>query len=220
MRKSRLLTVCIALFLAALLLSFSIATPILCRPFYYAHIGPLGLCARTGLTDGEIRQAYNEMLDYCLGGSEFSTGVLSFSESGKSHFTDVRGLFLLDLWVLGLSAAALVLSLLAARRFTLRPRPLLRRGPAFWAGAGLGGLFLIVGGLACLDFDKAFVVFHGLFFPGKSNWLFDPAVDQIINILPDTFFRNCAILILSILLLGCAALIVGDLLRGRKRKRS
>ena len=92
---------------------------------------------------------------------------------------------------------------------------LLGRGPAFWAGAGLGGAFLVVGGLAALDFDKAFVIFHALFFPGKDNWLFDPRTDEIITILPQEFFMNCAILILAILIIGCAALIAYDLLHNR-----
>ena len=216
MKQSKLLTLLLAVAAAAVLLSGAIAVPILCRPFYYAHIGPLQLEEATGYTRAEIKTAYDEMLDYCLGGEEFSTGVLRWSESGRDHFTDVRVLFLLDLKVLAVSAAVLVLALIAARLAGLRPARLAGRGPAFWAGAGLGGLFLLVGGLAALDFDRAFVVFHSLFFPGKTNWLFDPRTDEIINILPEVFFRNCAILILAVLVLGCAGLIVGDLLAGRK----
>ena len=76
----------------------------------------------------------------------------------------------------------------------------------------------MVGALAALDFDRAFVAFHALFFPGKDNWLFDPAQDQIINILPQEFFRSCAILILGLLTAGCAALIAFDLTRKRGRE--
>ena len=216
MKQSKLLTLLLAVAAAAVLLSGAIAVPILCRPFYYAHIGPLQLEEATGYTRAEIKTAYDEMLDYCLGGEEFSTGVLRWSESGRDHFTDVRVLFLLDLKVLAASAAVLILALIAAKLAGLRPARLAGRGPAFWAGAGLGGLFLLMGGLAALDFDRAFVVFHSLFFPGKTNWLFDPRTDEIINILPEVFFRNCAILILAVLVLGCAGLIVGDLLAGRK----
>ncbi|MDY6096348.1 MAG: DUF1461 domain-containing protein [Oscillospiraceae bacterium] len=53
-----------------------------------------------------------------------------------------------------------------------------------------------------------------MFFPGKTNWLFDPRTDQIILILPDTYFRNCAILALALL----AAWALFCLLLGRKRK--
>lgn len=217
MKPSKLLSVLLALAAALTLLTAAIAAPILCRPFYYAHIGPLHLVERTGLTEEEIKTAFNEMLDYCLGATdEFSTGVLAWSESGKSHFTDVRGLFLLDLRVLAISAAALMGLLLYSKFSKRRPAGLLGRGPAFWAGAGLGGVFLVIAALAALDFDRAFTVFHSIFFPGKTNWLFDYRVDQIINILPQAFFRNCAILILTILVLGCAGLIVWDLRRKRR----
>ena len=219
MKPSKALCALTAVFAALTLFTAAVAAPILCRPFYYAHIGPLELEARTGLTREEIRTAFDRVLDYCLGAGEFSTGVLRWSESGKAHFTDVRALFLLDLRVLAASAAALAATLLFARFTGRTPARPLGRGPAFWAGAGLGGVFLTVGALAALDFDRAFVLFHALFFPGKDNWLFDPAADQIINILPQAFFRNCALLILALLALGCAALIVWDLRRPKAPKR-
>lgn len=216
MKQSKALSALLAAAIALALLTGSIAAPILCRPFYYAHIGPLELEGQTGLTEAEIRTAYDEMLAYCLGGEEFSTGVLKWSDSGKSHFTDVRTLFLLDLRIFAGSLAAIAVLLLAARLLRRSFARLWRRGPCFWAGAGLGGVFLLVGGLATLDFDRAFVVFHTLFFPGKTNWLFDPDTDQIINILPEAFFMHCALLILAILVLGCAALICADFRRARR----
>ncbi len=215
MKTSKLLTVLLAVVLAVLLLTAAIAVPILCRPFYYAHIGPLRLVENTGWSEEQIKTAFNEMLDYCLGAETFSTGDLKWSQSGKDHFTDVRGLFLLDLRLLAASAIVLIALLIVERAAKVRAAPLLGRGPSFWAGAGLGGAFLTIGGLAALDFDRAFVIFHALFFPGKTNWLFDYRTDQIILILPEVFFRNCAILILAILIVGCAGFILFDL----KRKR-
>lgn len=218
MKSSKLLTLALAVTLAALLVSASIAAPILCRPFYYAHIDALHLTETTPWTEEEIRQAYDEMLDFCLGKGEFSTGVLAWSDWGKSHFEDVRVLFLLDLRVMAGSFAALVCLLFAARLARRRPSPLLGRGPAFWAGTGLGAAFLLIAGWAALDFDRAFVVFHAVFFPGKENWILDYDTDQIINVLPVEFFRNCALLILALLVTGCAVLIVGDLILGKQRK--
>ncbi len=216
MKQSKLLTVILAIVIAVLLLAVSIAAPILCRPFYYAHIDALDLEQRTGYTREEIKTAFDEMMDYCLGAEVFSTGELKWSQSGKDHFTDVRVLFLLDLRVLLISVVLLIAILIAIRLSGWRPRRLLGRGPTFWAGTGLAVVFLLVGGLAALDFDRAFVVFHALFFPGKDNWLFDPRTDEIINILPQTFFMNCAILILAILVLGCILLIAADIIY-RKR---
>ena len=220
-RESKLLSLMLAVALALLVLSASIAVPILCRSFYYAHIGPLGLEEYTGLDESVIRRAYDEVLDYCTGKTDqFSAGLLPFSDSGASHFADVRNLFLLDLRVLAVSLSALVLLLLLARWRRVRPRRLLGRGPGFWGAAGLGGAFLLVGGLAALDFDKAFVAFHALFFPGKDNWIFDWRTDPVILILPQDFFRNCAILALVLVLLWCAALIAADLFSRRRSSRS
>lgn len=67
--------------------------------------------------------------------------------------------------------------------------------------------------MAALDFDRAFTVFHSIFFPGKDNWLFDPVTDPVILILPEAFFRNCAIAIVTVLLTVCIMLVV----TGRKR---
>ena len=217
MRTSKLLSAALSVLIALAVVSGSVAVPLLCRPFYYAHIGPMGL-EDWGLTREEIVAAYGEMMDFCLGRREdFAAGVLAFSQSGADHFADVRGLFLLDLGVLRWSAAGLALLLGCCLVGRVRPHRFRGRGPGFWAAAGLGVSFLAVGGLAALDFDRAFVVFHALFFPGKDNWIFDWRTDPIILFLPQDFFRNCAILILALLLLWCAALIGADLWAARRK---
>ena len=67
---------------ALAILTGSIAVPIIIRPFYYAQIDPLELERSSGLSREEIIEAYDEVLDYCIGASdEFSAGVLPFSES-------------------------------------------------------------------------------------------------------------------------------------------
>ena len=211
MKTSKLLSVALSVLTALVVLTGSIAVPLLCRSFYYAHIGPMHL-ENWGLTRQEIQTAYDEMMDFCLGKREdFSAGVLAFSRSGADHFADVRELFLLDLRVLKISVMALGFLLGWCLVGKVRPHRFWNRGPGFWAAAGLGAAFLTIGGLAALDFDRAFVIFHGIFFPGKDNWIFDWRTDPIILFLPQDFFRNCAILILALLLLWCAVLIAADL---------
>ena len=60
---------------------------------------------------------------------------------------------------------------------------------------------LIVGLLLAIDFDKAFTVFHKMFFK-NDYWIFDPITDPVINILPSAFFLHCAILIVVFVLLA------------------
>ena len=218
MKTSKLLSVLLSVLIALVVLTGSIAVPLLCRSFYYAHIGPMHL-EDWGLTREEIVTAYDEMMDFCLGKREdFSAGVLAFSQSGADHFADVRGLFLLDLRVLKISVMGLGFLLGWCLAGKVRPYRFRNRGPGFWAAAGLGVSFLAIGGLAALDFDRAFVVFHSIFFPGRDNWIFDWRTDPIILFLPEEFFRSCAILILALLLFWCAALIGADLWADRGRR--
>ena len=220
MKPSKLLAFLTGLFTALLVLTASIAVPLLCRPFYYAHIQALNLDGYTGLSVDQIKEAFDQVMDFCLGlRPDFAAGVLPFSESGAAHFADVRVLFLLDLRAAVISLAALVVLFILSRRKKLTPAPLLGHGPGFWAAIGLGGVFLIVGGLAATNFERAFVVFHSLFFPGKTNWLFDWRTDPIILLLPEDFFRNCAILILALLVFWCVVLIAADLLAQHRRKQ-
>ena len=201
MRK--LLSVFAAFAMALTILTGSIALPLVIRPFYRAQIEPLGIPARSGLTAEQIGAAFDDVMDYCLGlRPDFAAGVLPFSQEGASHFADVRVLFLLDIRLLAVSLAALLALYLLRRRKGMALCRFGGRGPGFWAACGLGGLFVIVGGLAALDFDRAFTVFHTIFFPGKDNWLFDPMTDPVILILPEEFFRSCALLILAGLLLA------------------
>lgn len=219
MRPSKPASVLLSLVLSLLVLSFSISVPILFRPFYYVQIDALHLPEQTGWSAEVIREAYDEVLDFCVFGAPFGTGELAWSESGRSHFADVRGLFLLDFAVLGVTAAAAAGFLLLYKAKGLRFHRFAGRGPAFWAGTGAAAAVLVVAGLAALDFDRAFVVFHAIFFPGKDNWIFDPAADQIILVMPEVFFRNCALLIGGVLLACCAGLVLWDVL-ARRRSRT
>lgn len=210
----KLLSVIMSIAVAAALLSGSIAAPILVRGFYYAQIDALELEEASGLSETEIRNAYDEVLDYCTGKSdEFSAGVLPFSDEGASHFADCRKLFVLDFEIFGVS-----LLLIAALTMYRRRRGLHEfcgRSPAFWGAAGICGAICAAAALAATDFDRAFEVFHGIFFPGKDNWIFDPKLDPIIKLMPEAFFRNCAILIALLIALVSAIIIISDL---RKKK--
>ena len=197
-----------AVLIALVILSGAIALPILLRPFYWWHIEPFGIPEYMGLTVEQIKQAYGEMLDYCMGLSKtFSVGVLSFSESGAAHFADVRNLFILDLAVLIVAGIALAALCVIDRK---KPVRLAGHTPGFWSAIGLGTGFLAVGSLAAIDFEKAFTVFHKIFFPGKDNWVFDGNEDPVIYMLPAEFFRNCAILIFVVILLSCIGLLLYD----------
>ena len=63
MKTSKLLCALLALCAALTLLTAAVAVPILYRPFYYAHNGPLTRGERPGVTEDEIKTAFTVLLD-------------------------------------------------------------------------------------------------------------------------------------------------------------
>lgn len=212
----RLLSIVMSAAVALALLTGSIAVPLLVRPFYYAQIEPLDIEQKSGLSRSEIINAYDEVLDYCNGVTdEFSAGVLPFSQSGAEHFADCRRLFELDFAILAVSAAV-ILALCVINRKTGLHR-FRGHGAPFWGAVGMSGLLAAAGVLVAADFDAAFTAFHGLLFPGKDNWIFDPAYDPIINLLPEEFFRNCAICIFAVFAIASTCTIAHDVKTRKSR---
>ena len=213
--KTKLLSILCALCVFFFLLTAAIGLPIYIRPFYYAHIEAFDLPARSGYTAEEIRAAYDEVLDYLtLPGKEFSTGVLPHSAEGKAHFEDCKVLF--DLNASILAGSGLVLAVLFFMRKKWGPYRIGKHSAPFWAAVLSVTAPIMIGCLAALDFDRAFVIFHSIFFPGKTNWVFDWYADQIIRVLPQAFFMNCAILIG----LGLITMAVGILVWESRKKKN
>jgi integral membrane protein (TIGR01906 family) len=119
-----------------------------------------------------------------------------------------------------LLVSAAVLALLLLLRKKCGPYRLGRKSAAFWAAISAVVLPIVIGGLAALNFDRAFVVFHTIFFPGKSNWVFDWHLDAIIQALPQDFFMHCAMLIGGGLLLFSIMVLAADFLAEKKTKDS
>ena len=221
MQKNKLLTSLLAICVVIFVITFSIGLPIYFRPFYYMQIDSLGIEEETGYTKEEIKQGYDEILDFLtLPGKEYGTGVFESSEEGESHFADCKRLFTLNLVLLITSFVGMVtlIVLNKLKKFTLC-RPF---GKHFLYTCGSGTLifFAFLGGLCALNFDKAFEVFHAIFFPGKENWMFNPWEDEIILAMPQEFFMRCGILIGASIILTSIAFIIYGIIDKRKRENS
>ncbi|MBR2343783.1 MAG: TIGR01906 family membrane protein [Clostridia bacterium] len=219
--KNKICTVILGVAVAVMILTFSIGLPIYFRPFYYWQIEPLDIPFYTDKTVEEIRAGYDEVLDYLtLPGGEFGAGSFAFSEEGAAHFADCKVLFNLNFFAFLISSAAVILLVILARRGRVALwRPFGLDIP-FFSGAGVLGAFLLIGAVVAADFDTAFAVFHAIFFPGKDNWLFDPATDEIIGAMPEEFFMNCAILIVSSIIIISLTLMVISIVRKHKTKKT
>lgn len=219
--KNKICSVIFSVAVFFFIITFSIGLPIYFRPFYYAHIYAMELPEKSGFTKAEIKEAYNEVLDYLtIPGKEFGTGIMRHSESGASHFADCKVLFDLNASVLIISAI-IIIALLVFHKQGKIERPLIWKfSSESWAAAAAIILPLVLGGLASINFDKAFVVFHKIFFPGKDNWLFNVFEDEIIKVLPQKFFMNCAILIACGVLVISVAIIAKEMIVFYKEQKN
>lgn len=216
--KGKRVTVILSVALAVLIISFAIGLPIYFRPFYYMQIGPLGLEESSGLSYGEIREAYDELLDYLtVPFADYGMGKLHGGAKSVGHFADVKVLFMINssLFLASLVTVTVILILLKKKKVTLeRFRQL---GFEYWTGK-----YMIIGATALglivlLNFEAAFEAFHSFMFPGKTDWRFEGGTDQIIRILPAEFFMSCAALIFAVIALSSVALMIIGVIRKKIR---
>lgn len=195
MKRFKFTDLLIGIIFSLLFISLSVVVTINFRPLYYMDVNVLNIEEDSRIGKAQILDNYNALIDYS---SPFFKGELSFptltaSESGLQHFAEVKNIFtafyflgaftlMIGLFIIVYKVKKKDFSYLLVSSITAIVLPLII------------GLFLAV------DFDRTFIVFHKIFF--KNNyWLFDPATDPVITILPDTFFMHCAILIIFLVLL-------------------
>ncbi|WP_051675959.1 TIGR01906 family membrane protein [Ureaplasma canigenitalium] len=210
------LTLSIMLFI----ISFSISLPILIRPFYYYHLNNLdinSLTFKAGKLDyGELKRAYDELLDYLTLGGSFKMGQLKYSIPGMEHFVDVKNLFTASFTSLGISSV-LSFSLILTIKLKKYQVDIIKIG--FIASIILFLIIIIIGILVSINFDRAFEVFHTIFFPGKDNYDFNGNVDEIIKILPTEFFLNVSIFIGVLFISLCLFFIIYQIINYAIKKR-
>ena len=178
------------------LISLGLVFAINFRFLYYADIDWFQIEKLSGLSVPVIKQNYNTLIDYC---SPFYQGELQFpsltaSEAGLSHFAEVKDLF--HIFYITLVASLFVLFIAFISK--------IRKGQyRFLLVTSITAIVLpIITLIGCaINFSKAFTLFHKIFFR-NDNWLFDPATDPIITILPEEFFLQCAIVIIVTVFLG------------------
>lgn len=67
--------------------------------------------------------------------------------------------------------------------------------------------FLLVVGIAAVNFDKAFMVFHRVLF-ANNYWRLNPDESDLINLLPQSFFEHTALVICGIYFVMVSVVVV------------
>lgn len=198
-----------ALVLTFFIIASSVVFTLAFRPMYYRDIKTLEIEKLSGLPEEEIRENYDALIDYNLGWDdgmlEFPT--LSQSKEGQIHFREVKDIFDLFKYI---GIVTFVLGV-AGVLFLSRKKEILYLK---YASILTVALPAAVGCLVALDWQKAFVLFHEIAFD-NDFWIFDPAVDPVIDMLPNAFFFHCAVLILGGIVAG--SLICGGVYLWRRK---
>ena len=148
------------------------------------------------MTMDDLLDVTDQMMAYLIGNKAELSVITDvdgetqdfFNEQDRFHMGEVKDLFLGGLKIrnIMLVAVLLILILLAARKadlIKLLPR-------AYFVTLGITGVITVVlGGLFASDFDKYFRIFHEIFFD-NDQWMFDPATDYMIRMLPEGFFYD------------------------------
>lgn len=142
---------------------------------------------------------------------------MAWSEDGKSHFADCKVIFWIIIVLAIISLAASIVLLILRKKGRFEFRTFQGHSLGFYLGIAVFVILTVVLVWGLIDFQSLFKTFHSVFFPGKDNWVFDMDADQIILILPEQFFINCAIFIGGVFLLFCAGCIVEDTVRRHRQ---
>ena len=215
---------------AGIILAFSVIIILLISSFETAMYSDFGVYEREyekydvlddlGMTMEDTMHVTREMMAYLRGDRD----VLSvetmvegrqqdfFNEQDRFHMAEVRDLFIggLDLRLGACAAAVLCILILIFLRADWRkivPR-------SYWIVlAVIGVLLAVFAAAAVIDFNAVFVGFHHIFFD-NDLWLFDPAEDYMIRMLPEGLFADMVVRISVLFAGGMIVLFILSMLPG------
>ena len=163
----------------------------------------------------DVMYVTREMMAYLKGDRERLSVITTvegteqdfFNEQDRLHMDDVQGLFLgglaLRRWAFAVLAAALVFLAAACRKEIWRT---LARSFQVVLGI-LAALILFLGIAMARNFNAVFTKFHEIFFD-NDLWIFDPAEDYMIRMLPEGLFFDMVIRIGGFFLTGLTVLLI------------
>ncbi len=164
-------------------------TIFLAIPLFFGEIFWYQLTDLVQMTAGKILHNFLILMNYLINPLETKLSMPDFpsSASGLHHFAEVKNLFMLVFFLTIILIPFII-------RFMKENLSLV-----FHNALRVVMLFpLAIGVIAWLiGFDQFFVAFHEVLFRDNS-WLFDPATDPIISVLPEQFFMHSFLIFLLI----------------------
>ncbi len=166
------------------------------RDFYKGEYAKLETADYIGITEDELTQATEVLLDYLTDERDDLnvTAVIDgeqrqvFNEKEVAHMVDVKNLYLgamtFSLICFGIFVAICGVIIYVKRKETVR---VLAKG-FIHANFLFLGILGVLGLWAVFDFNSFWTSFHHVFFMGNDLWILDPTTDILIMMVPSQFF--------------------------------
>ena len=175
----------------------------------------------------DVMYVTHEMMDYLRGKGDTLSVMTTvegqeqdfFNEQDRFHMGEVRDLFIGGLNIRFGACVAAVLCILFLIITRADIKKIIPR--SYWIALGITGTAVLFLGIAAVvDFDSVFVQFHHIFFD-NDLWIFDPAEDYMIRMLPegliyDMVLRIGAVFVASLVVLLALSFIPKILDRKKK----
>ena len=209
---------------AGIILGFSIIAALLITSFEIAMYSDFSVyqeeyekyyvLSDLDMTMDDVMYVTHEMMDYLRGNGDTLSVITTvegreqdfFNEQDRFHMAEVRDLFIGGLNIRLGACAAVVLCIV----FLLISRADIKKiiPRSYWIALGITGVVVaLIGIAAVVDFNAVFVQFHHIFFD-NDLWIFDPAEDYMIRMLPEGLFYDMVMRIGAIFVGGLAVVLV------------
>ena len=211
--------------LLAVLLFAAVEIPTFNTAFYGMEYDKYGIPAHIKVSKNDLMTVTDKLLAYMKGKSPdliIKATVAReqrefFNQREKDHMVDVRNLILAGFFIRDCTAAIIIASFII---MGLLRKKFLKTFT--WAVKRVFIGFIIITAilvtLVAANFDRAFTIFHEIFF-NNSLWILNPDTDLLVNIVPLGFFMDISRTIAVIFIALCLAAIVLSFVYN-KRKRA
>lgn len=191
-----------SIFTAVAIIAIATIIALNLRFIYIFIIDKYKLVNITGVSKANLIIDYNELINYLqnpfIESLEFEN--FTMSSYGEIHFLEVKRIFIsLIVIALVFIIANLFYIFLCKLKMRSSYKNIIKN---LNSGSNILIIFFIILLAAyVIDFSKAFIIFHKIFFK-NDYWIFDATIDPIINALPEDLFMIYGAIILGIVILS------------------
>ncbi|WP_077860006.1 TIGR01906 family membrane protein [Clostridium sp. BL-8] len=189
----------ICIFYAISIISIAVLVVLNITDIYKYVIFKYDLIQYTGLSAEVLMDNYKRAVYYVQNPfiKELKFNTIPISNFAQIHFYEVKRIFI-ALYIFSIAFIIVMIIKVLSKKNDEFGKNIIN---SFSKSTNIIALiFIFVSVSSAIDFDKTFYFFHKIFFR-NNYWIFDPAIDPIINALPEELFAIELGLIVAVLVI-------------------